>query len=400
MPIVLLHLTLALVGPWLAPYSTTEFHTRGARILGFTTNLAEDLSPSDRELDVADGSLFSVGDVIRVDDELIYVSGITTNTLTVVRAHEGTVRTSHQVETTILGPITRAREELNSSDPSFDVLDASQFRVGDVIRIGNERMEITEIAGNTLSVMRGHLDTDPTAHSSLRQLEPPSWRFWLGTDQYGRDILSRIMSGATSIILVAGSGTIFGIGLGAAIGMSSAYKGGAVDAVVMRIVDGLMSFPTLLLALLVLTTLGPSNVNIVATVAIVTLPRVARVLRSVTLSLKQLEFVQSARLRGENTPYIIFKEILPNTLTVLGVELSIRMSYAILAVSSLGFLGMGVQPPSPDWGLMIAQGRGFLDGAPWVTLAPAGAIASLVVGINLLTDGIKQASGLPREDRP
>lgn len=368
--------------------------------MGFTTNLAEDLSPSDRELDVADGSLFSVGDVIRVDDELIYVSGITTNTLTVVRAHEGTVRTSHQVETTILGPITRAREELNSSDPSFDVLDASQFRVGDVIRIGNERMEITEIAGNTLSVMRGHLDTDPTAHSSLRQLEPPSWRFWLGTDQYGRDILSRIMSGATSIILVAGSGTIFGIGLGAAIGMSSAYKGGAVDAVVMRIMDGLMSFPTLLLALLVLTTLGPSNVNIVATVAIVTLPRVARVLRSVTLSLKQLEFVQSARLRGENTPYIIFKEILPNTLTVLGVELSIRMSYAILAVSSLGFLGMGVQPPSPDWGLMIAQGRGFLDGAPWVTLAPAGAVASLVVGINLLTDGIKQASGLPREDRP
>ena len=234
----------------------------------------------------------------------------------------------------------------------------------------------------------------------LHQLLAPSWQFWLGTDQFGRDILSRVMSGATSLIVVAGSGTVLGITLGMVVGMSSAYRGGRVDNVVMRVMDGLMSFPGLLMALLVLTTLGPSGANIAATVGIVTIPRVARVIRSITLSLKELEFVQSARLRGESAPHIIFREILPNTLPVLGVELSVRLSYAILIVSSLGFLGMGVQPPSSDWGLMISQSRQFLTIAPWVALAPAGAVASLVVGVNLLTDGIRQASGLPQEDKP
>lgn len=234
----------------------------------------------------------------------------------------------------------------------------------------------------------------------MQQLLAPSFQFLLGTDQFGRDILSRVMSGATSLILVAGSGTVLGITLGTVVGMSSAYRGGRVDNVVMRVMDGLMSFPGLLMALLVLTTLGQSAVNIAATVGIVTMPRVARVIRSVTLSLKELEFVQGARLRGESAPYIIFREILPNTLPVLGVELSVRLSYAILTVSSLGFLGMGVQPPSSDWGLMISQSRQFLTIAPWVALAPAGAVASLVVGINLLTDGIRQASGLPSEGKP
>ena len=329
LPIVLLHATLALVGPWLAPYSTTEFQYASTDIPGSTAQY----------------------------------------------------------------------ELVDPASPFLDVTDGSQFVVEEVILIDDERMLITEIAENTLTVTRGYEGTTAAAHPKLRQLESPSWRFWLGTDQFGRDVLSRIMAGATSLIAIAGAGTLMGIGLGAAIGMSSAYKGGAVDAVVMRVMDGLMSFPTLLLALLVITTLGPNKVNILLTIGIVTLPRVARVLRSVTLSLKELEFVQSARLRGENTFYIIFREILPNTLPVLGVELSVRLSYAILAVSSLGFLGMGVQPPSSDWGLMIAQGRGFLD-FPWVSLAPAGAIASLVVGVNLLTDGIKQAAGLPREAPP
>jgi peptide/nickel transport system permease protein len=234
----------------------------------------------------------------------------------------------------------------------------------------------------------------------LRQLLPPSPEFWMGTDQFGRDILSRVMSGATSLILVAGSGAVLGIALGAVVGMSTAYRGGRVDEIVMRVMDGLMAFPSLLMALLVLTTLGPSSVNIAAAVAVVNMPRVARVLRSVTLTLKELEFVQSARLRGERAPYIIFREILPNTLQVLGVELSVRLSYAILTVSSLGFLGLGVQPPSPDWGLMISQSRQFLASAPWVALAPVVAVATLVVGVNLLTDGIRQASGLPQENKP
>ena len=241
------------------------------------------------------------------------------------------------------------------------------------------------------------------------QLAGPSSEYWLGTDQFGRDIFSRVLSGARSLILKSLCGALLGIFQGTVVGMGSGYKGGKVDEVVMRIVDGMMAFPALLLALLILSTLGALDapwrwldqqweaVLIVATVGAVFLPGVSRVMRSVTLTAKNQEFVMNARLRGESAAYIIFREILPNALTVLAVEFSVRLSYSILIVSSLGFLGLGVQPPSPDWGLMIGEGRQFIAAAPWMTLAPAGAVASLVVGVNLLSDGIRQASGLPRE---
>ena len=229
------------------------------------------------------------------------------------------------------------------------------------------------------------------------QLLPPSAQFWLGTDQYGRDVLSRVLCGATSLITTAAAGAALGIVLGAVVGMSSGYKGGKTDEVVMRVMDGLMSFPTLLLALLVLFTLGPSRVNIAATIGFVSMPSIARVVRSTTLSLKAMEFVQSARLRGESTAYIIFREILPNVMPVIGVEASVRLSYAVLSVASLGFLGLGIQPPSPDWGLAISQGRRFLISAPWIVLAPMAAVASLVVGVNLLADGIRQAGRMAKE---
>jgi len=229
------------------------------------------------------------------------------------------------------------------------------------------------------------------------QLEPPSWQFLMGTDQFGRDILSRVMSGAGSIIAVSVAGAALGIALGTLVGMASGYKGGRTDEVVMRVMDGLMSFPSLLMALLVLTSLGANAANIVLTIGVVFTAPVSRVMRSITLSLKTQEFVQSARMRGEPVPYIIFREILPNTLPVLAVEGSVRLSYAILLASSLGFLGLGVQPPSPDWGLMISESRRFIVVAPWVALAPAVAVATLIVGVNLLTDGIRQARTLPRE---
>jgi len=230
------------------------------------------------------------------------------------------------------------------------------------------------------------------------QLLAPSSQFWLGTDQFGRDVLSRVLTGATSLVTTAAAGAALGIVLGAVLGMGSGYKGGRTDEIIMRVVDGLMSFPTLLLALLVLFTLGSSRLNIAITIGFTSMPSISRVVRSATLSLKTREFVQSARLRGESTFYIIFREILPSVLPVLGVEASVRFSYAILSVASLGFLGLGIQPPSPDWGLMISQSRRFLISAPWVALAPMVAVASLVVSVNLLVDGIRQASTMVQEE--
>lgn len=235
----------------------------------------------------------------------------------------------------------------------------------------------------------------PTDFHLDNQLEGPSAQFWLGTDEFGRDILSRVMSGARSIIGVSVAGAALGLVLGTVVGMASGYKGGKIDEVVMRVMDGLMSFPSLLMALLVLTTLGANQQNIILTIGVVFMAPISRVLRSVALSLKTLEFVQSARLRGEPALYIIFKEMLPNALPVLIVEASVRLSYAILLSSSLGFLGLGVQPPSSDWGLMISESRKFIVDAPWVALAPAAAVASLVIGVNLLADGLRQARGLP-----
>lgn len=235
-------------------------------------------------------------------------------------------------------------------------------------------------------------------HIEEHQLEGPSLQFLLGTDQFGRDVLSRVMSGATSLISVAAAGALLGIALGTVVGMSSGYKGGRTDEVVMRVMDAMMSFPSLLIALLVLTSLGPNPINIAGTIGIVFIAPVARVMRSSTLAVKSLEFVDAARLRGEPNVYIIFREILPNTLPVLAVEASVRFSYSILLVASLGFLGLGVQPPSSDWGLMISESRIYLVAAPWVALAPGVAVASLVIGVNLLADGIKQARELPKRE--
>ncbi len=239
----------------------------------------------------------------------------------------------------------------------------------------------------------------PTEYHLADRFSGPSTVYWLGADEFGRDIFSRVMSGATSIISIASAGTALGIFLGTVVGLSSGYRGGKVDEVVMRVMDGLMSFPSLLLALLVLTTLGSSFINIVITIGVVFMPRVARVMRSATLSIKTMEFVQSARLRGEPAPYILFREILPNTMPVLTVEASVRLSYAVLLASSLGFLGLGVQPPSPDWGLMISEGRQYIGDSPLLVLAPAVAVSSLVIGVNLLAEGLREARELPKEER-
>jgi peptide/nickel transport system permease protein len=231
---------------------------------------------------------------------------------------------------------------------------------------------------------------DYQAQDASLRLESPSLSHPFGTDQFGRDVFSRIVVGARNIFLIGGLGTLIAVGIGTAIGLGSGYAGGTVDEVVMRLLDVLLSFPSLLLALVLLSTVGPSNVNLVLVVALLYIPMVARVVRSMVLDLKSKEFVEAARVRGERRTYILFREILPNSLPPLMVEASMRFSYSIFLVASLGFLGLGVQPPSPDWGLQINEARNFFRIAPWTLLFPAFTIALLVIATSLMSDGLRQ----------
>lgn len=234
--------------------------------------------------------------------------------------------------------------------------------------------------------------------------QPPSAAYPLGTDYLGRDVLSRVILGARSILFVAGTGTLIAVLLGTFIGLAMGYQGGLVDEIIGRLIDALLALPALLLALVILgviRNLDPPEGSwqalladnaVLLVIALVYTPLVARVVRSSTLDVKTREFVAAAQIRGESWLYILSREILPSVIPALVVEASLRFSYAIFLVASLGFLGAGARPPSPDWGLMVNENRGALyELAPWALNYPALAIAVLVVGVNLMSDGIKRA---------
>jgi peptide/nickel transport system permease protein len=220
--------------------------------------------------------------------------------------------------------------------------------------------------------------------------QAPSLTHPFGTDHLGRDVFSRVILGAADILSLAGIGSLIAVILGAITGLVTGYRGGWLDEIFMRAFDSLLALPALLLALLFLGTLGPSRGSVLAVIALVYTPIVARVVRSGTLAVKELSFVQAARLHGESLGYILFREILPSVLPALAVESALRFSYAIFLVASLGFLGVGAQPPSPDWGLMVKEARNYATQTPWAMYFPAGAIALLVIGLNLMADGIKR----------
>lgn len=213
----------------------------------------------------------------------------------------------------------------------------------------------------------------------------------LGTDALGRDILSRIVVGSRSILTVALFTSIFSTIIGVILGFSAGYFSGMTDTIFLRAMDILMAIPPLVLSMVVLGILGDSTIiSLTVIVSIAFIPATARVSRGVLLSEKSNEYVDAAKIRGENHLYIMFVEILPNTIGPIIVEATARFAYSIMMVASLGFLGVGLQPPTPDWGMMVIENKPIIAQAPWAVLFPALAIASLVIAISIFSDFVSK----------
>lgn len=212
----------------------------------------------------------------------------------------------------------------------------------------------------------------------------------LGTDNLGRDVLSRLLAGASPVLTVAPAATALGLAGGIVVGLVAGYYRGILDDIIMRIIDAVLAFPLVIIAVLVLTTLGTSKLNVILLIAATFVPPVARTVRSSVLAQRELEYVAAARLTGESGPRVMFGEILPNILGPVAVEGTVRLGYAIFTSATLSFLSLGIQQPSPDWGLTISLGQVYLQVAPWIVLFPALALATLVVAVNLVADSLSQ----------
>jgi peptide/nickel transport system permease protein len=213
---------------------------------------------------------------------------------------------------------------------------------------------------------------------------------------YGARVVLVILPISETLWIPGGTalwGVFVALFVGTTLGLLSGYYGGWIDEIVMRLLDAMMAIPIILLFLIIMTALGASAVNVVIAITIVGTPGIARLVRSLALDIRTREYIRAAETRGENPWYIMFVEILPNARGPIIVDAMLRVGYAIFAMGTLGFLGLGLPPPSPDWGSMVAKGREFiLQGSPWAALWPSLAIASLVVGLNLLADGLREES--------
>jgi peptide/nickel transport system permease protein len=232
---------------------------------------------------------------------------------------------------------------------------------------------------------------DPQFPDVLNKLAPPSSEHLLGSDRLGRDVLSRVIVGARSVLIIAPLATLLGTVVGTAVGLVCGYYGGLVDEVIMRLVDAVLAIPVIITALLAVVALGPSRRTLIVVIGFLFTPIIAKTVRAAVLGEAQLEYVQAARLRNERSPYVMFAEILPNVMGPVIVEFTVRLGYAIFAVATLSFLGFGADPSIPDWGHDISENYQFINGGVWwAVLFPSLAIATLIVGINLIADAIAQ----------
>lgn len=232
---------------------------------------------------------------------------------------------------------------------------------------------------------------DPYEIDLVNKLQPPSSDHIMGTDDKGRDIFSRILYGSQLSLAVGFVSVFIGALFGIVLGIISGYYGGWVDTIIMRFIDVLLAFPGLLLALAIVSALGPSLINVMIAVGVFSIPTFARIVRGSTLSVKKMEYIDAIRVLGASDLKIIFVHILPNILSPIIVQGTLRLATSILSVAGLSFLGMGAQPPTPEWGAMLSDGRDFLFTAPHIALFPGIAIALIVLGFNLFGDGLRDA---------
>jgi ABC-type dipeptide/oligopeptide/nickel transport system permease subunit len=218
------------------------------------------------------------------------------------------------------------------------------------------------------------------------RLSAPSSHHWLGADQLGRDLLFRVMLGAQTSLKIAGAAVILSVLIGLPLGVIAGFYRGHVDNILMRLVDTLLSFPVLLLALTISAMLGPSVPNTIIAIGVAFAPFLARIVRGEALRVAQMPYVEAARAAGGDDWRLIVRHILPNIMPPIIVQATISLAFAILAEAGLSFLGLGTQPPESSWGLMIQASRDYLDVAPWTALAPGGAVALTVLGLNMFGD--------------
>jgi peptide/nickel transport system permease protein len=275
-----------------------------------------------------------------------------------------------------------------------------QIEVQSAIPVRRQRLPVVSMAIITLFVLVAlHAPllapADPYDQSLRLRFRPPvweergSWAYPLGTDRLGRDLLSRIIYGAR-VSLAAGVVTVLiSSAFGAAVGLVAGYYGGRTDAALMRVTDATLSFPVILLALILAVTVGPSFTNVVIAIAVILWARYARVIRGQVLTLMTLDFIAQARIAGAGAWRIITRHLLPNTLNTLVVLITLQVGYVIIVEASLSFLGAGIPPPTPAWGSMIAEGRDFVTSAWWVSFFPGLAILLVVLAFNLLGDWLR-----------
>jgi len=232
------------------------------------------------------------------------------------------------------------------------------------------------------------LTQSPTAQDAFASLQAPSAAHWFGTDDLGRDVFARTMAGARTVLIIAPLATALALLWGGIIGLIAGFYRGITDEIIMRLIDVLLALPIIITSILILSLLGKGLSIIIITIGALFTPVISRTVRAAVIGEREREYVMAARLRGERSAFVMTREILPNITQPIIVEGTIRLGYAVFTAATLSFLGFGLAPPSPDWGLTISTQRVFLQIAPWTVLFPAVALASLVVGVNLITDGL------------